>query len=147
MLLQAVRTRPTCSRSSVSAARDLSSRLGRRDRRRSSHGGRLVKHDGAGRLAERRQCRALPIGTRPSWNAATAGASRLVAETDMGGSIARAGVEAVGAAICRRSTADGGGVPQVPRPLGHGAARLVTGALSDGMRCIVCGTGVEVRMY
>ena len=55
------RTRPTCSRSSVSAARDLSSRLGRRDRRRSSHGGRLVKHDGAGRLAERRQCRALPM--------------------------------------------------------------------------------------
>ena len=44
-------------------------------------------------------------------------------------------MEAVGAAMCRRSTADGGGMPQVPRPPGHGAARLVAGALSDGVCC------------
>ncbi len=38
---------------------------------------------GAGWLAERRQCRALPMDTRPSRNAATGRAPRLVAETDM----------------------------------------------------------------
>ena len=65
----------------------------------------------------------------------------LVAETDVAGVIGRAGVEAVGATVCRRSTADGGEVPQVPRPLGHGAARLVTGTLSDGVRWVVWGTG------
>ena len=67
----------------------------------------------------------------------------LEPETDVARVTGGAGVEAVGAAMCRRSTADGGGMPQVPRPPGHGAARVVTGALSDGVRCIVWGIGVD----
>jgi hypothetical protein len=68
-------------------------------------------------------------------------------QADVAGVAVNAGVGAVGAAICRRSTADGGEVPQVPRPLGHGAARPVAGALSDGVRCVVWGTGVDYVVF
>ena len=73
--------------------------------------------------------------------------SAQAAETDVGGSIVRAGGEAVGAANLQAKHRGRGGMPQVPRPLGHGAAPLVTGALTDGVRCIVCGTGVDYVVF
>jgi hypothetical protein len=51
--------------------------------------------------------------------------------------VAGAGVRAVGASKGRRSTADGGEVPRVPRPPGQRAARLLSAALSDGVRWVV----------
>jgi hypothetical protein len=74
-------------------------------------------------------------------------ASAQEAETDVAGKIERAGVEVVGRRNAGEAPRTGEGMPQVPRPLEHGAARLVTGALSDSVRCIVCGTGVDYVVF